>query len=293
MDVAVFVLDKWSIDVVGQVSANDASITVRDRNFLGYGQRLEQGAGYALGAERPDLNGQYVVYNLARSYIGTSAFYSTSADQDRAGVELHRDFFSPLTKWAGGAALSHAWTHGRTTDSSGAEIGLPRLRALDLDTWLGRSFRLSKDTTLASRITRLIIGIRYAQTRFTKRPSFDQDLLQANGNTSLFLMGAGISQQQFYKERYLFRFGLNEDVPEGLLARVNVGLRKRELRATEPYIGAEVSRGRNYARFGYLTATVAYGTFFQRGRATDGAMRLDVEYFTDGLVGGNGVCDSS
>lgn len=283
VDVQVFVLDKWSIDVVGQVSASDVSATLRDRNFLGYGQRLEQAAGFTLGAEQPDLNGQYVVYNIGRSYIGTSVFYSTSAAQDQVGLQARRDFYSPLTKWAGGVAMAHTWTHNTTTDSSGVEVALPRVQPVNIDTWIGRGFPLNYDTSLASRLSRIIVGLRYAQTRFARRPPFEVDSLLANSNRSLFLVGAGISQQQFYKDRYLFRFGLTEDVPEGLLARVNVGLRKRELVRTEPYIGVEVTRGRNYAAFGYLTATVAYGTYFQQRRATDGALRLDVDYFTDVL----------
>lgn len=286
VDVVVFVLDKWSIDVVGDISTSDGSITVRDRNLLGFGQRFEQGVGYSLGALRPELNGQYVVYNIADTYIGTSAFYATSGAQDQVGAEVHRDFFSPLTKWAGGAALTSTWTHNTTTDSTGAEIAMPRVRPVGLDTWAGRSFPLLNDTTLASQLSRIVVGVRYAQTRFTQRPPFEQDTLRTNSNTSLFLVGAGISQQQFYKERYLFRFGLTEDVPEGLLVRVNTGLRKRELLAPEPYIGAEVTRGRNYDALGYLTATVAYGTFFQRGHGIDGALRVDVDYFTDRLTFG-------
>lgn len=286
VDVVVYVVDKWSIDAVGNISTSDGSLTLRDRNLLGFGQRFEQGVGYSLGAQRPELNGQYVVYNIGRSYIGTSAFYRSTAEQDQVGVELHRDFFSPLTRWAGGAALIGTWTHNTITDSTGAEVALPRVRPVTLDTWLGRSFPLLNDTAFASRFSRIIVGVRYAQTRFTMRPSFEQDTARSNSNTSLFLVGAGISQQQFYKERYLFRFGLTEDVPEGLLVRVNTGVRKRELLSPEPYAGAEVTRGRNYDAFGYLSATVAYGTFFQRGRGIDGALRLDVNYFTDRLTFG-------
>ncbi len=281
VDVVVYVLDKWSIDVVGQVSATDASMTVRDRNFLGYGQRLEQGVGYTLGAQRPDLNGQYAVYNIARTYVGSSVFYATTANDDRLGVEAHRDFFSPLTKWAGGAAVTGTWRHITNIDSTGAIVEEPRVHPVDLDTWAGRSFRMSTDTALANRLTRIIVGVRYAQTRFTKRPSFELDTLRTNSDAALFLVGAGISQQQFYKERYLFRFGLTEDVPEGLLVRVNMGLRKRELHGAEPYVGVEIARGRHYDRFGYLGGTLAYGTFFEHGRSVDGALRLDVDYFTD------------
>jgi hypothetical protein len=100
------------------------------------------------------------------------------------------------------------------------------------------------------------------------------------------MVGGGISQQQFYKERFLYRFELTEDVPEGLLLRIDAGVRKREGVRSEPYIGAEVARGRNYDGFGYLTATLAYGTFFHQGNPTDGVFRLELEYFTDKLTFG-------
>jgi hypothetical protein len=56
---------------------------------------------------------------------------------------------------------------------------------------------------------------------------------------------------------------------------------KRELTVNRPYLGAEVSRGRNYDGFGYLSADIAYGTFFQTGDLVDGAMDLRLLYFTD------------
>lgn len=284
VDVLVYVLDKWSIDVVADAGTSGGSLTLSDRNILGLGHQLEQGASYTLGSDRPGLSGRYAVYNFDRSYIGSTVFYSTSDAQDQVGAEVHRAFFSPLTKWAGGAALNKQWIHPLIADVTGALIRQPQIAPVALDVWLGRSYRLSDDTSRYGQSSSIVLGARYAQTRFVQRPSFDLDTAHLNSNVSLYLVGAGLSLQQFYKERYLFRFGLTEDVPEGLLFRVNAGIRKRELNGSEPYLGAEITRGRNFDTFGYLTATLAYGTFFQRGHGTDGALRLDIDYFTDLLT---------
>ena len=284
VDLLVYVVDKWTFDVDGDVSTDDADVELRDRNFAGYGQEIQQGMRYALGGDQLDLNGRYGVYNIARSYIGTSVSYFTSDQRDQLRAEAHRDFYSPLTKWAGGVSGSRTWNHGTTTDSTGAEVALPKVGPVDLDLWLGHSFRLDPDTSIASQVSRIIVGARYAQTRFAQRPSFELDTLHVNSNSTLFLAGVGLSVQQFYKERYLFRFGLTEDVPEGFLARFTLGLRKREFERSEPYIGAEITRGRHYPAFGYFTATLACGTFFNAGRSVDGAFRLDADYFTNALA---------
>lgn len=284
VDVLVYVLDKWTIDADGDISTTDAEVQLRDRNFLGYGQEIEQITRFTLGSDQPELNGRYGVYNIARSYIGTSVSYFTSPAQDQVSGQVSRSFYSPLTKWAGAVAGSRSWVHNSIVDSTGAEVALPRVGPVALDTWLGRSFRLDPDTSNASRVSHIIVGARYASTHFAMRPSFDTDTLRVNRNTNLYLVGAGLSVQQFYKERYLFRFGFTEDVPEGFLARVNLGIRKREFERSEPYIGAEITRGRHYPAFGYFTATLACGTFFNAGRTVDGAFRLDADYFTNALA---------
>ncbi len=281
VDVVVYVLDKWTIDATGDLGTSGGSVTLRDRNFLGLGQQFEQGADYTLGSDRPIFNGKHAVYNIAETYIGSSLLYSVSDTEDLLGAELRRTFYSPLTKWAGAAGLTRTWKHASAADASGNLVAQPHVDPVSLDTWLGRSFRLSDDTSRYGQSSHIIVGARYAQTRYAQRPSFAVDTLRTNSNTSLFLVGAGLSLQQFYKERYLFRFGLTEDVPEGFLFRVNAGARKRELLRTEPYIGAEITSGRNYDAFGYLSGTLAYGTFFQRGHTIDGTLRLDLDYFTD------------
>src|SRR5690606_30581389 len=95
------------------------------------------------------------------------------------------------------------------------------------------------------------------------------------------LLGIGLSQRQYYKERFLFRFGLTEDVPEGLLIRFIGGMQKRESFVNMPYLGAEVARGRHYAGLGYLAIDLGHGICFSTNGPHDATFRGGFTYFSD------------
>jgi hypothetical protein len=190
-------------------------------------------------------------------------------------------FYSPLAKWAAGVAWSQGWSRYQVFDTEGAVLSDHALSPATLDIWTGRGFHLGDGTEPGSQNSNFVLAARYAQTRYATRPPRALDPLGVYSDNSLFLVSTGISIRQYYKERYLFRFGNAEDVPEGLLLTFTTGVEKRELTVNRPYVGADVSRGRNYAGFGYLNVGLGYGTFFQTGDVVDGALNMRVLYFTD------------
>ena len=281
VDVIVVVQDKWNIDVSGEGDLGGASATFRDRNFLGWGQELEQRVVYANGGPKLELDGHHSIYNIKRSYISSTLSYSTTADVDRLGLAFDRSFYSSLARWAGGIAADKTWSNDLQTAPASGITSTYHLDPVGFDTWLGHSFTLGDGKTAASQSSNLTLGARYAQTRYAARPPAEVDTLGLYSNSSLFLLSAGLSVRQYYEERYLFRFGATEDVPEGLLCTVTTGVQKRELTATAPYFGVEVSRGRNTDRFGFISLALAYGTFFHQGEVVDGTFRADLTYFSD------------
>ncbi|MBL0126782.1 MAG: hypothetical protein IPP83_04850 [Flavobacteriales bacterium] len=281
VDVIVMVLDKWNFDVYGEGDLGSVSATFRDRNLLGYGQEVGQSVVYIPGSPKVELDGHHSVYNIRKSYISSRLSYFTSADVDRVGISLDRGFYSPLARWAGGVAVGKSWANDVRTDTLTDEVTTYRIAPVSTDVWLARSFKLDQGESRADQSSNIIVGARYAQVRYARRTPFDVDTLRLNSNTSLALVSAGLSFRQYYKDRYLYRFGANEDIPEGSLITVTTGLRKRELERTTPYSGVEISRGGNTEDFGYLSGRVAYGTFYDRGRAVDGTLRVDLDHFTD------------
>jgi hypothetical protein len=281
VDLLVMVHDKWSIDVSGEADLTSASATVREKNLLGWGQSVEQRVGYLMGQPKLSLSGAHQVYNIRNSFISSYAHYATGPDGDELGFSFQRPFYSPLAKWAAGVAWSQGWSRYQVFDTEGAVLSDHALSPATLDIWTGRGFHLGDGTEPGSQNSNFVLAARYAQTRYATRPPRALDPLGVYSDNSLFLVSTGISIRQYYKERYLFRFGNAEDVPEGLLLTFTTGVEKRELTVNRPYVGADVSRGRNYAGFGYLNVGLGYGTFFQTGDVVDGALNMRVLYFTD------------
>ena len=280
-DVHVIVHDRWNYDVSGEGGFTSFSATARDRNFLGLGQELEQNVVHGIGFGQPELSGKHSVYNIRNSYIGSTLYYGTSSTRDQLGVALSRAFYSPLTRYAGGFSVGKIWTRTPMLDTLGGSIGTTRLDPIALDTWVGRSFRFAKDGTDPGRSANITTALRYYQTRYAIRPSFLEDSLRVNSENSAWLMSTGFGVRQYYKERYLYRFGSSEDVSEGLLLTATSGVDKTEVMPWRMYAGVSLSRGKHYAKFGYASASLAYGTYWRKGEVDGATLRIDLLYFSD------------
>ncbi len=281
VDVVVRVLDRWSLDVGADGDLSSATVRATERNLLGLGHELEQRMTFRFDQQFLRMRGHHRVYNIGNSYISSFASYMITEDRDHAGISLQRPFYSPLTEYAGGLAFSKTWIRSPIAFVAGEPVEFDRIDPVNLDTWAARSFPLEKDGPESGRISNIVLGARYAQTRYHERPPPERDIFGVYRDNSLFLVGVGLTQRQYYKERYLFRFGLTEDVPEGLMMRFIAGVQKRQQMVNMPYVGAELARGRHYERFGYLNLEVGYGTFFSPSGIFDGTFRSGFTYFSD------------
>jgi hypothetical protein len=90
----------------------------------------------------------------------------------------------------------------------------------------------------------------------------------------------GIALQQYYKDKYIYRFGANEDVPEGLIMQVLYGGIKSELSPLRYYTGLELARAKHYD-IGYFSATISYSLFFNRHMTNDVTTGYKLYYFSD------------
>jgi hypothetical protein len=281
VDILVLVHDKWSVVVDGQADLTSGSVRLEERNLMGWGHLLGNELGYSQDRKEVEWAGQHQVYNIGRSYTSSRVYGGLTPDLDQMGVAFDRPFYSPFAKWAGGFAWSRTWSKFNETGTEGEVLRSHVVSPANLDIWGGRSFILGDGVDMSSRSSHIIVAARYAQTRFVHRPEAQIDTLGLFRDNSLILVSTGLSVRQYYKERYLFRFGASEDVPEGLLVRVVTGAQRREAVPNEPYLGFEAKRGRNYDGFGYFSAGVGYGTFFLGRSGRDATVRADLLYFTD------------
>lgn len=283
VDVTVIVHDKWPIAIPITVTDISGNIKFRNQNLFGLGQQFQQYAGYSRPTNAFDYSGYYNIANIDNTFISANASYETNVDGTRAGLSFDRPFYSPLARWAGGATISKGWMYYGYFDTGeevSKRVGLDNLYT---DVWLGRNIKLSKDTSLRNQSTNLVLGGRYYQNRYQARPSLSVD--QGLQEYSAVVGNIGFSVQQFYKDRYIYRFGANEDVPEGLIVQFIYGGLKRELSKLRYYTGIELGRAKRL-RFGYLSSTLAYGVFFNRQVPNDVTATFKTAYFSNLLRSG-------
>lgn len=280
VDIIIIVHDKWTIDPTISVGSAGGNLRLRDKNLLGMGHTFEQKVGY-YSATGYRISGKYSFSNIKNTFISSDIFYFNSQPTTELGISFQRLFFSPLTKYAGGVYFLKTWGTFTFYDSIQSRTFNYNLDYYNSDFWIAKSYTPVKGKSIDSRSSKIIGGVRYADMKFQTRPSFALDTAKTNRNMALYLVNLGFSLRKYYKDQYIFRFGANEDIPEGLMVQVVHGYLKRELEVGKNYTGIELSRGKHYKKLGYLSGNVSYGTFYKKGEKNNATLNAGFFYFSD------------
>ncbi len=86
---------------------------------------------------------------------------------------------------------------------------------------------------------------------------------------------------KYVQDRYIFKFGITEDVPVGKVFSLTGGYQLRNGFGRR-YLGGRFSIG-DYTSWGYLASNLEIGSFFSRSQPQQGVLSISMIYFT-GLV---------
>jgi hypothetical protein len=153
------------------------------------------------------------------------------------------------------------------------------------DYWAGSANKISKGNTEDERSTNAIIATRYLRIRYLEKPDESQDSLLRYSNEDFYLSGMGISTRKYFQDNYIFNFGVTEDVPVGKVYGITGGYQIRN-NTGRLYLGARISFG-NYNKWGYLSSTFEYGTFFHGPWLEQGVFTAGANYFSNLFKIGN------
>ncbi len=280
VDILVIVHDKWTIDPSISAGSTGGTIRLRDKNLLGMGHTFEQKIGYNTSTGY-SLSGNYNFSNIRNTYIASDFFYYNSKITTELGVSLERSFYSPLTKYAGGLLFMKTWGTFNLYDSIKAANTTYNLDFINSDIWVAKSYRPTKGKSITSRSTNIIGALRYANKWYQAKPDYSIDTAKTNFNSSLYLGSLGYSLRKYYKDQFIYRFGANEDVPEGLMIQMVYGYLNKSTEVSRKYSGIEVSQGKHYPKIGYLSGTISYGTFYKSGEKNNSTFNTGFYYFSD------------
>ena len=281
VDILVVAKDKWTLDAPVSGGTSGGHITLRERNILGLGQQYSQYIGLDFHTGAYQYNGNYVVGNIKNSFVSSSLFYTTNKDLTSTGFSFERPFYSALAQWAGGIASTKSWGTYLQIDTIEHFEKKIRLDYITTDVWVAKNFNPGTGKRINRKNINIVVALRYYDTRFQSKPPYTIDVARANFNSSLYLGSIGFSLRKYYKDQYIYRFGANEDVPEGLVVQYLSGLFYKEQNSLKYYTGFEISRGKHFERLGYLSGSVNYGTFYNKSLSEDGTMNVGVYYFSN------------
>lgn len=281
VDLLIVANDKWTLDATVSGSFTGGHARLRERNILGSGQQYSQFVGYDLKTGNYDYRGDYVVGNIKNTFISSSVYYTTTKDITSTGFSLNRPFYSALAKWAGGISGNKIWATYTQVDTIEHFVKKHRLDYISTDVWVARSFNPGTGKKINKRNINIVVALRYAETQFQSKPPYSVDVTRTNFNSTLYLSSVGFSLRKYYKDQFIYRFGANEDVPEGLVVQCLYGILYKEQNPFRYYTGFEVSRGKHFKKIGYLSGSLIYGTFYNKSIYKDATINAGLYYFSN------------
>lgn len=285
VDVNIRVLDSWSIIPNASLSPNRSRIEFTDRNIFGSGSDFNGRVINERATKKTAYFTRLVIPTIKNTFIRTTIQYRLELDDSYGkSLNVERGFFSAFTKWAGGIYIDQQFKRDSLSDNMGS-FPLQNFKYNSQDVWAGRAFQLFEGRAERDRTTNFILATRFLHTGFTESPDVATDPTQFYSGENFFMTGIGISTRQFVEDKFLFNYGIIEDVPVGRIFNITAGYQRKNQQG-RLYLGGRASFG-NYFKFGYLSTNFEYGTFLNDSKLEQSAFSMQANYFTNLMSIGN------
>ena len=279
VDIHIKVLDAWSWYPTGSLSTSSGRLSLTSRNFGGLGHYFNNQYRTRFKEGRHAYRAQYQVNNIAQTYIDAGVYYNIDlAENYIKQIYANRRFYSPLTRWAGGATLYQSSTRDSVPNLEGIRK-LQSFKSNDFDVWLGHSEPLYyRYNNLHKVQTNLITSLRYFSKNYTEHPVGEYDPHNYFTNQKLYLGTIGLASINYVQDRYIFYYDMIEDIAVGKTFMLTGGFQQKN-NINRPYIGAQFALGK-YTRHGYFGGEMQWGTFINKGKFEEGVFRVEGLYFS-------------
>ena len=146
------------------------------------------------------------------------------------------------------------------------------------DYWAGKALQLFKGSTEDVLVTNLILAARYLHIRYLEKPPELLDPFHNYSNENFFLATAGISTRRYVQDKYIFKYGVVEDVPVGSVYSLTAGYQVKN-NSGRFYTGMRIYFG-DYYEWGFMSSNLEFGTFIKSSHIEQGVLTAGVNYFT-------------
>ena len=290
VDIVVLTKDVLSIGGKFKMSAlTKVETSVREDNFGGTGDKFELGVFFDQNRSRNiGFGSEYVLRNINGSFIdGTLGFrdYANAFNTfDKQEKTVYAQFVKPLVnpymKWT--YALEAAWHKNVNLYMSDSLFQMDnRYQYYNIDAWIAfnksraKLNRRNDDDRL-----RTLFGLPFLHNEFRFiLIKYETEYYYQYADLTGILGSISIFRQDFYKTQYVYGFGRNEDVPEGIDFSITGGWTDKNARV-RPYMGLDLQLNYFSKKKNYYHYTLRIGGYQYQKKYEDISILGNVEFFS-------------
>ena len=280
VDIIVLTKDVLSIGAeASSVTPTDTRLALTEENLGGTGNRISlKGLFDNSRAKKFGYGAEYIWRNISGSFLDAYFGYQNFSNaitgnkqEDAYYVNLVRPLANSYMRWTYTIAASrHATANMYFPDT--LYTSDYRYSYNNFDVWAGLNVNASfLDKYVRGQRLRGLIGLRLLSTKFDVLPvrfanAYDPRYADNTG----VLATISLFAQDFYKTQYIYGFGRNEDIPEGINIGLTTGFTRKQNKS-RPYVGVHFERY-------YFTSNKHYLNF--TARAEGSLYKKDLEDIT-------------
>lgn len=296
IDIIVLTKDLFAYSPsTGGISPFRQRVGLTNINLLGTGQRVSftylhdtrrnPASGIDAGYGYNNIAGSFINANFTFSKIARN-IYDRREDEENFQLQLERPLVSQYKRLAGGLIVGKGRSLNLFPNYYGGDYY--RYEYGVGDVWIGYNLGAKKYLNDQKLHVKKFFGLRYFNYHFFETPYqvndkvFDQRFNSRQG----VLASLTLFRQYYYKTRYIYGFGVTEDIPAGFNVSLTAGWYK-QLDLSRPYLGVDayryiVTRKRDIAGL-FLRS----GLFLNEGNVEDASLLFGGSFFTRVMYAGN------
>jgi hypothetical protein len=287
-DVIVMVKDVFSLGgAIGSLGLQQSQVEIREDNFAGSGNAAVLFGLY--DAKRKDnfaFGGEYLRRNIGGSFIdgniGYQSFYNSfpgPKNENFYYLNLMKPLVNRYMKWSYELDASYHSTRNTYVSDSLYHSDF-RYRFYNLEAWAGYNIN-AKDFTTQEETNKLrkLVGLRFVNTKFQEVPLKYSSLYNWQyADVTGLLATLTFYRQNFYKTQYIYGFGRNEDIPEGLVLSFTSGYTIKQ-NQSRPFLGFNYERYQYNKKNNYMGYTLRAEGYLNKKSIEDINLLVAVNYF--------------
>jgi hypothetical protein len=290
VDIIVRTKDVFSIGGRARLhNLGSFSVEAREDNLWGTGDRFAVRSLVDKERQRKvGLGAEYIARNIGGSfvdgYVGVLNFqdaFNNGKEQETIHyMRFIRPLVNPYTQWTYALEMAHHRTANMYATDSLYESDF-QYRYYNLDAWAGLNMSADKLTgkSYEDRLRKLI-SARFIQQHFDLVPTkFEGAYNWRYANLTALLGSFSVFRQDYYKTQFIYGFGRNEDVPEGIDMSVTAGWTKKD-GLERPYLGLDFQRFYFTRSENYFNFTARAGASLHKKQLEDIDILFNLEHFS-------------